>query len=116
MCCESTRGSSYLLGTQNLFGFKPEGEEGIGGLTARLAGELRLPVATKGAIFNGTYAALEPPGRRFGITSVYRLRFRPSNAKNAGVRDAWARLWGREREAIAEIERLRRQLGMRPAT
>lgn len=106
----------YLLGTTNLFGFKPEGEEGIGGLTARLAGELRLPVSTKGAKFDGTYAALEPPGRSFGITGVYRLRFRPSNAKNAGVKDAWARLLGREREAVAEMESLRRRLGMRPAT
>jgi hypothetical protein len=106
----------YLLSTQNCFGYKQRGEEGIGGLTARLAGELRLPVTAKGGIFNGAYAALEPPGRRFGITGVYRLRFRPSNAKNAGVRDAWARLLGREREAVAEIELLRRRLGMRPAT
>jgi hypothetical protein len=105
----------YLLSTQNGFGYKQRGEEGIGGLTARLAGELRLPVATKGGIFDGAYAALEPPGSRFGITGVYRLRFRPSNAKNAGVRDTWARLLGREREAVAEIELLRRRLGMRPA-
>lgn len=106
----------YLLSTQNQFGYKQRGEEGIGGLTARLAGELRLPVATKGGIFDGAYAALEPPGRRFGITGVYRLRFRPSNAKNAGVRDAWARLLEGEREAVAQIELLRRHLGLGPTT
>lgn len=106
----------YLLSTQNHYGYKQRGEEGIGGLTARLAGELRLPVAKKGGFFDGAYAALEPPGRHFGIAGVYRLRFRPSNAKNAGLRDAWARLLGGERDAIAEIELLRRHLGMGPAT
>lgn len=106
----------YLLTTKNDFGHKQRGEEGISGLTARLAGELRMPVSGAGGFFDGTFAAIEPPGLQFGITGVYRLRFRVSNRKNAGVSDAWSRMLEGEREAIAHMSRLRRRLGMEPAS
>ena len=98
----------HLLATRNRHGYKTKGEGGIGGETARLAGELRLPVSTFGGFFDGTYAAFSPPGLAFGITGVYRLRFRVANGRNAFVKDAWARMYEGEREALAHLQAVRR--------
>ena len=102
----------YLLATQNRYGYKTQGEEGIGGETARLAGELRLPVSTIGGFFDGTFAAFSPPGLASSITGVYRLRFRVANGKNAFVKDAWTRLYEGEREALAHLQAIRRIKGL----
>lgn len=98
----------YVLATPNRYGYKTQGEEGISGETANLAGELRLPVSTFGGHFDGTYAAFSPPGLAVGITGVYRLRFRVANGKNAFVRDAWTRFYEGERDALAHLQAVRR--------
>jgi hypothetical protein len=41
------------------------------------------------------------------IAGIYRLRFRVSNAKNAGVKDAWARIHQNNREAFDLVQAIR---------
>lgn len=97
----------YELDARSRHGFKPAGEEGLAGLTARTAGEFGRPVTAKGEFitdadgevvhvgashFDGTYAAIVPAGSGVMVAGIYRLRFRVANAKNAGVRDAWTRI------------------------
>lgn len=104
----------YVLATQNRFGYKVLGEEGISGRTARLAGALCLPVSGMAGALNGTFAAISPPGLALGITGAYRLRFRVANGKNAFVKDAWSRLHNAEREALAHLEAVRGLRGLEP--
>ncbi|MFN6131360.1 MAG: hypothetical protein ACK46L_00365 [Synechococcaceae cyanobacterium] len=98
----------YELDCRSRHGFKPAGEEGLGGLTARTAGNFGRPVTAKGGFmltddgesteyvgssdFDGTYAAIVPAGSGAMVVGIYRLRFRVNNVKNAGVRDAWSRI------------------------
>jgi hypothetical protein len=81
------------LDVRSGYGFKPKGEDGVGGRTARLAGLWKKPVAKRGAKFNGEYAALVPAGAKPGCAGVLRLRFRVSNPKNYGVSQAFARIY-----------------------
>lgn len=97
----------YELDCRSRHGFKPAGEEGLAGLTAKTAGDLGRPVTAKGEFvigpdgevvyvgashFDGTYAAIVPAGSGAMVVGIYRLRFRVANVKNAGVRDAWSRI------------------------
>jgi hypothetical protein len=106
----------YELDCRSRHGFKPAGEEGLAGLTARTAGDLQRPVTDGGfgwdgyettGTFNGTYAAIVPAGSGVMIAGIYRLRFRVNNAKNAGVRDAKQRIREGNREMYEFINAVR---------
>ena len=97
----------YELDTRSAHGYKPDGEEGIGGATANTAGELGHPVAVEGGRLDGTYAAIVPTGYPAMIAGVYRLRFRVANPKNAGVKGAWARIHQNNREAFELVQAIR---------
>lgn len=97
----------YELHCRSAHGYKPEGEEGIGGATANTAGELGHPVAVEGGRLDGTYAAIVLKGYPAMIAGVYRLRFRVANPKNAGVKDAWARIHTNNREAFELVQAIR---------
>ena len=97
----------YELDARSEHGYKPEGEEGIGGATAKTAGELGHPVAVEGGRLDGTYAAIVPAGYPAMIAGVYRLRFRVANPKNAGVKGAWARIHTNNREAFELVQAIR---------
>ena len=97
----------YELDTRSQHGYKPEGEEGIGGATAKTAADFGCPVATEGGRFDGTYAAIVPKGYPAMIAGIYRLRFRVANPKNAGVKGAWARIHTNNREAFELVQAIR---------
>lgn len=97
----------YELDTRSKHGYKPEGEEGIGWATANTAGALRHPVATEGGAFDGIYAAIVPTGYGAMIAGIYRLRFRVSNTKNAGVKGTWAGIHQRNKEALELVNSIR---------
>ena len=97
----------YELDTRTQHGFKPKGEEGVGGVTANTAHALGYPVALEGGRFDGTWAAIVPRGYQAMIAGVYRLRFRVSNPKNAGVKGAWARIGLHNREAFELVQNIR---------
>ena len=97
----------YELDTRSEHGYKPDGEEGIGGATAKTAADFGCPVATEGGRFDGTYAAIVPKGYPAMIAGIYRLRFRPSNSKNAGVKGTWARIHKNNREAFELVQAIR---------
>ena len=50
------------------------------------------------------------------IAGIYRLRFRVSNPKNAGVRGAWAGIQQRNREALELVNSIRIALKREPLT
>jgi len=97
----------YELDARSEHGYKPEGEEGIGGATAKTAGDFGCSVATEGGRFDGTYAAIVRRGQPAMIAGVYRLRFRVANTKNAGVKGAWARIHQNNREALELVQAIR---------
>ena len=97
----------YELDCRSRHGYKPDGEEGIGWATAKTAGDFGKPVALEGGIFDGTYAAFVPDGYGCMIAGIYRLRFRVSNPKNAGVKGAWAGIHQRNREALELVNSIR---------
>jgi hypothetical protein len=97
----------YELDCRSKHGFKPVGEDGIGWATARTAGDFGKPVALEGGVFDGTYAAFVPGGFGCMIAGIYRLRFRVSNPKNAGVKSAWAGIHQRNKEALEMVNRIR---------
>jgi hypothetical protein len=116
----------YELDCRSQHGYKPRGEEGLAGVTARTAGQLGYSVAGIGrdneekwdadgsyvpadgkARFDGTYAAIVPSGFPAMIAGIFRLRFRVSNPKNAGIKGTWARIAQNNREAFALIQRVR---------
>lgn len=98
----------YELDARSKHGYKPQGEEGVGWAMARTAGDFQHPVATQGGKFDLTYAALVPPGHGVMIAGIYRLRFRVSNPKNAGVKGAWAGIKSRNQEAMEFVNKVRR--------
>ena len=102
----------YELDTRSAHGYKPEGEEGIGGLTAKTAGELGYSVSDRGGVFDGTYAAIVPAGFPAMIAGVYRLRFRLANPKNVGVKGSWARIHSNNRDAYQFVHRVRAGHGL----
>lgn len=97
----------YELDTRSKHGYKPEGEEGVGGVTANTAGALGHPVAIEGGKLDGTYAAFVPTSFGTMIVGIYRLRFRVSNLKNAGVSGTWAGIHQRNQEALELVQRVR---------
>jgi hypothetical protein len=97
----------YELDARSAHGYKPDGEEGIGGATAKTAGELGHPVAVEGGQLDGTYAAIVPAGYPAMIAGIYRLRFRVANPKNAGVKGAWGRIYTNNREAFELVQAIR---------
>lgn len=122
----------YELDTRSIHGYKPQGEEGLAGLTAKTVGEIGHSVAAgqietesgehwhadglaPGA-FMGKYAAIVPAGYGTMIVGVYRPRFRVTNPKNAGVKDAWLRIYENQRIGLALIEQLRVAMGLKPLT
>ncbi len=88
----------YELDAKSKHGYKPAGEEGLGGETARLSNIYGNPVTDSMGRFYGRYAAIVPAGEPH-IVGIYRLRFRVSNSKNHGVASAWARIYQGQREA-----------------
>jgi hypothetical protein len=119
----------YELDARSLHGYKPQGEGGLGGFTARTAGELGLSVAAGQPVtedgyeletdhrpgqFMGKYAAIVQRGQGTMIVGIYRPRFRVANAKNAGVKDAWRRIYDGNRDGLAFIESLRMAKGLKP--
>jgi hypothetical protein len=120
----------YELDARSLHGFKPEGEMGLAGLTARTAGELGRsvvqgtlrdsdgnPIEVDGYYpgrFDGRYAAIVPRGYGAMIVGCFRPRFRVSNPKNAGVKDAWARIYEGNRMGFEWIAALRTAHGLAP--
>lgn len=97
----------YELDARSEHGYKPDGEEGIGGATAKTAGDLGHPVAVEGGRLDGTYAAIVRRGYPAMIAGIYRLRFRVANPKNAGVKGAWARIHANNREAFELVQAIR---------
>lgn len=97
----------YELDCRTKHGYKPDGEEGVGWATAKTAGDFGKPVTLEGGTFDGTYAAFVPDGYGAMIAGIYRLRFRVSNPKNAGVRGAWAGIRQRNREALELVNSIR---------
>lgn len=118
----------YELDARSLHGYKPAGEEGLAGFTAKTAGELGYSVA-RGSIvdvygnpinedeagqFTGKYAAIVPHGYRTMMAGIYRPRFRVANPKNAGVKDAWIRIHEGNREGLEWIAALRKAKKLPP--
>lgn len=97
----------YELDCRSKHGYKPEGEQGIGGATARTAGDLGHSVATEGGRFDGTYAAIVREGFPAMVAGIWRLRFRVVNPKNAGTTGAWARIQQGNRDAFDLVQRIR---------
>lgn len=105
----------YELDCRSQHGYKPEGEEGIGWATANTAGAFGKPVTIEGGQFDGTYAAIVPAGYGAMIAGVYRLRFRVSNPKNAGVKGTWAGIHQRNKEALELVNSIRAASKLPPA-
>lgn len=105
---------SYELDARSVHGYKPKGEEGIGGATALTAGALDYPVAREGGQFDGTYAAIVRWGYPAMIAGIYRLRFRVSNPKNAGVKSTWWRIHQNNREAFEFVQTVRKANNLAP--
>ena len=106
----------YELDSRSQHGYKPEGEEGIGGATAATAGDLGKSVALEGGRLDGTYAAIVPTGYGAMIAGIYRLRFRVANSKNAGVKGAWSRIHQNNRDAFSLVQRVRAAHKLQPLT
>jgi hypothetical protein len=107
----------YELDARSRHGYKPEGEEGISGVTARTAGDFGRPLTEREfegdgtpastGTFNRTYAAIVPSGHQAMIAGIFRLRFRVANPKNAGIKSAWARIHQANREAFEFVQAVR---------
>jgi hypothetical protein len=104
----------YELDCRSLHGYKPKGEEGVGGATANTAGALGHSVAMPGGELNGTYAGLVRAGQGAMIVGLYRMRFRVSNPQNAGVSGVWRGIHDRNSEALRFINQIRVLNGLAP--
>jgi hypothetical protein len=123
----------YELDCRSSHGYAPSGEEGLARVTARTAADFKRPVTDAGfwqeypedgsptnpgpfgnpkASFSGTYAAIVNQGQEAMVIGVYRLRFRPANPKNAGVKDAWAKIYTGNRRALELINAVRNRAGL----
>lgn len=105
----------YVLDTRSQHGYKPAGEEGLGGVTASTASDLGFPVATSGGHFDGTYAAIVKRGQGAMVAGIFRPRFRVANPKNAGVQDVWSGIKARNREHFDFIQAVRAARKLPPA-
>lgn len=102
----------YDLDTKSRHGYKPDGEKGLAGETARISGALGNPVADNTGRFYGRYAAIVPAGVTPSIVGIYRIRFRVANPKNYGVTVAWSRIRQSEREALDWLEDVCQKQGL----
>lgn len=132
----------YELDCRSSHGYKPVGEEGLARVTARTAADFKRPVTDAGfwreypedglsgdpayvsdrpdgkvggnpkATFSGTYAAIVPAGYPAMVIGIYRLRFRPANPKNAGIKGAWGKIYEGNRRALELINSIREQANL----
>jgi hypothetical protein len=132
----------YELDCRSSHGYAPVDEEGLARVTARTAADFKRPVTDAGfwreypedglggdpayvsdrpdgkvggnpkATFSGAYAAIVNQGQEAMVIGVYRLRFRPANPKNAGVKDAWAKIRTGNRRALELINAVRNRAGL----
>lgn len=98
----------YELGARCEHGYAPDGEHGLGAITANTAGHLRRPVGTD------SYAAIVRRGQGAMIVGIFRPRFRVANPKNDGVIRTWSRIRENNAEAIEFIQAIRAASGMEP--
>jgi hypothetical protein len=101
----------YELDCKSRHGYKPQGESGLGGETARMSGRFDKSVADSMGRLRGVYAALVPAGVTVFIVGVFRVRFRVSNPKNHGVKGSWARIYGGQREGKEWIDDVNQRYG-----
>lgn len=106
----------YELDTKSRHGYKPQGERGLGGETARLSGNLGRSVADSAGRLHGKYAAIVPAGVPTFIVGICRIRFRVANPKNHGVKGAWARIYGGQNEAKEWIDDVNERYGFAEAS
>jgi hypothetical protein len=62
----------------------------------------------------GGHRVIAPDGQPHQVLGVYRLRFRVSNPKNAGVKGAWARIHNGTVDARQRIAQIRSSAGLQP--
>ena len=98
----------YELGARCEHGHAPDGEHGLGAITANTAGHLNRPVGAN------AYAAIVRRGQGAMIVGVFRPRFRVANPKNDGVIRAWSRIRENNADAVNFIQALRAASGMEP--
>ena len=77
-------------------------------MTASTCEDLGQPLTDQQGNFNGTYACIVPRWQGVMIIGLYRMRFRVSNNKNAGVSDATKRVGERNREGFDFINDVRK--------
>ena len=98
----------YELGARCEHGHAPDGEHGLGAITANTAGHLNRPVG------GDSYAAIVRRGQGAMIVGIYRPRFRVANPKNDGVIRAWSRIRDNNAESVEFIQAIRAASGMEP--
>lgn len=98
----------YELGARCEHGYAPDGEHGLGDITANTAGDLGRPVGAN------AYAAIVRRGQGAMIVGIYRPRFRVANPKNDGVIRTWSRIRENNAEAVEFIQAIRAASGMEP--
>ena len=98
----------YELGARCEHGHAPDGEHGLGAITANTAGNLDRPVGAN------AYAAIVRRGQGAMIVGIYRPRFRVANPKNDGVIRTWSRIRENNAEAVEFIQAIRAANGMEP--
>ena len=96
----------YELDMRGRHGYKPKGEEGLGGVTAKIAGYVGHSVANRRAEFSGKYAAIVEINVRPEVAGIFRLRFRVSNPKNYTVSAAFDRIHRDQAEWSATLDYL----------
>lgn len=102
----------YELDTKSRHGYKPKGEEGVAGITAKLSGYLDHPVTDGMGRFYGRYAAIVPAGVVPHVVGIWRIRFRVANNKNHGVAGAWARIHQGQKEAQEWLTEVAESVGI----
>ena len=102
----------YQLDNRTPQRFHASGEQGLGHITARTAGDLGPSVTRPGGKFDGTYAAIVTQGHPAMIAGTYRLKYRVANARNRSVRDTWKRIHQLDRDAYQKISQVRSANGL----
>jgi len=102
----------YILDTKSKHGYKPQGEDGLGGDTARLSGEMGYPVADSTGRLYGKYAVIVPQGIIPSVVGIYRMRFRVTNPKNYTVKSSWAKIHEGQKEALEWIVELKMKVDL----
>lgn len=102
----------HELDTRTQHGFKPDGEHGVGWLTAMTCDELGSSLSDESSRFNGTYASIIPEWQDVMLIGLMRVRFRVTNPKNAEVSDAIKRIAEGNRDAFKFINQVRKENGL----